>query len=223
VPICNSSPYPGAVHSFTKPEAGNDPSKGQAYNEAADKGSWESDEGVLRHGIQVGQQTTSHDRECHCGRESGSLEVRYPHAHTAARSSTESAALVFAEIVCHAPGGMRIASPGPPRAPRPSISITPVPSRMKYNSSLRPVVVPLRRRPRPARPLPRAIGSPPAHWRDRECCEWLKPSFVVNGVCSAKLANDSWRHACRASGPKRKPEGAHFPGASIQFSVSSIQ
>jgi dienelactone hydrolase len=32
--------YPGAVHSFTKPEAGNDPSKGQAYNEKADKGSW---------------------------------------------------------------------------------------------------------------------------------------------------------------------------------------
>ncbi len=32
--------YPGAVHSFTKPEAGNDPSKGQAYNEAADKKSW---------------------------------------------------------------------------------------------------------------------------------------------------------------------------------------
>jgi len=32
--------YPGAVHSFTKPEAGNDPSKGQAYNEAADKASW---------------------------------------------------------------------------------------------------------------------------------------------------------------------------------------
>jgi dienelactone hydrolase len=34
--------YPGAVHSFTKPEAGNDPSKGQAYNEAADKGSWKA-------------------------------------------------------------------------------------------------------------------------------------------------------------------------------------
>jgi dienelactone hydrolase len=33
--------YPGAVHSFTKPEAGNDPSKGQAYNEAADKKSWQ--------------------------------------------------------------------------------------------------------------------------------------------------------------------------------------
>jgi dienelactone hydrolase len=33
-------PYPGAVHSFTKKAAGNDPSKGQAYNENADKESW---------------------------------------------------------------------------------------------------------------------------------------------------------------------------------------
>lgn len=33
--------YPGAVHSFTVPEAGNDPSKGMAYNEEADKKSWE--------------------------------------------------------------------------------------------------------------------------------------------------------------------------------------
>jgi dienelactone hydrolase len=32
--------YPGAVHSFTKKAAGNDPSKGQAYNETADKESW---------------------------------------------------------------------------------------------------------------------------------------------------------------------------------------
>jgi len=32
--------YPDAVHSFTKPEAGNDKSQGQAYNEAADKKSW---------------------------------------------------------------------------------------------------------------------------------------------------------------------------------------
>ena len=32
--------YPGAVHSFTKKAAGNDPSKGQAYNEEADKESW---------------------------------------------------------------------------------------------------------------------------------------------------------------------------------------
>lgn len=32
--------YPGAVHSFTKKEAGDDPSKGQAYNEKADLDSW---------------------------------------------------------------------------------------------------------------------------------------------------------------------------------------
>lgn len=33
--------YPGAVHSFTVAEAGNDPSSGMAYNEAADKDSWQ--------------------------------------------------------------------------------------------------------------------------------------------------------------------------------------
>lgn len=33
--------YPDAVHSFTKPEAGTDKSKGNAYNEAADKKSWD--------------------------------------------------------------------------------------------------------------------------------------------------------------------------------------
>jgi dienelactone hydrolase len=32
--------YPGAVHSFTRPDAGSDNSKGAAYNEAADKKSW---------------------------------------------------------------------------------------------------------------------------------------------------------------------------------------
>jgi dienelactone hydrolase len=32
----------GAVHSFTNPAAGSDPSKGAAYNERADKGSWEA-------------------------------------------------------------------------------------------------------------------------------------------------------------------------------------
>lgn len=32
--------YPGAVHSFTKKEAGDDPSKGQAYNAKADTESW---------------------------------------------------------------------------------------------------------------------------------------------------------------------------------------
>ena len=34
--------YPGAVHSFTVPEAGNDPSKGMAYNADADRRSWET-------------------------------------------------------------------------------------------------------------------------------------------------------------------------------------
>jgi len=33
--------YPDAVHSFTKKEAGDDKSKGNAYNEAADQKSWE--------------------------------------------------------------------------------------------------------------------------------------------------------------------------------------
>lgn len=32
--------YGGAVHAFTVPEAGNDPSKGAAYNASADKRSW---------------------------------------------------------------------------------------------------------------------------------------------------------------------------------------
>jgi len=32
--------YGGAVHSFTNPDAGNDPSKGNAYNEKADLRSW---------------------------------------------------------------------------------------------------------------------------------------------------------------------------------------
>jgi dienelactone hydrolase len=34
--------YGGAVHAFTVPEAGNDNSKGAAYNEKADKRSWEA-------------------------------------------------------------------------------------------------------------------------------------------------------------------------------------
>ena len=34
--------YPGAVHSFTVPEAGDDPSKGMAYNREADAKSWEA-------------------------------------------------------------------------------------------------------------------------------------------------------------------------------------
>ncbi len=34
--------YGGAVHSFTEKEAGNDNSKGAAYNELADRRSWEA-------------------------------------------------------------------------------------------------------------------------------------------------------------------------------------
>jgi dienelactone hydrolase len=34
--------YAGAVHSFTQPMAGNDPSTGSAYNEKADKRSWQA-------------------------------------------------------------------------------------------------------------------------------------------------------------------------------------
>lgn len=39
--------YSGAVHSFTHPEAGNDPSKGAAYQEAADRRSWEAMKGFF--------------------------------------------------------------------------------------------------------------------------------------------------------------------------------
>jgi dienelactone hydrolase len=34
--------YSGAVHGFTNPAAGNDPSKGMAYNEQADRRSWQA-------------------------------------------------------------------------------------------------------------------------------------------------------------------------------------
>jgi dienelactone hydrolase len=34
--------YGGAVHSFTNPDAGTDNSKGAAYNERADRRSWEA-------------------------------------------------------------------------------------------------------------------------------------------------------------------------------------
>lgn len=34
--------YGGAVHSFTNPDSGNDPLKGAAYNESADRRSWEA-------------------------------------------------------------------------------------------------------------------------------------------------------------------------------------
>ncbi|MBI4341782.1 MAG: dienelactone hydrolase family protein [Candidatus Omnitrophica bacterium] len=39
--------YPGAVHSFTVREAGDDPSKGMAYNQAADEQSWQAMTGFL--------------------------------------------------------------------------------------------------------------------------------------------------------------------------------
>ena len=34
--------YGGAVHSFSNPQSGSDPSKGVAYNERADRRSWEA-------------------------------------------------------------------------------------------------------------------------------------------------------------------------------------
>lgn len=40
--------YPGAVHSFTIPSAGNDKSKGAAYNAEADKKSWRDFESFLK-------------------------------------------------------------------------------------------------------------------------------------------------------------------------------
>jgi dienelactone hydrolase len=40
--------YPGAVHAFTNPAAGNDNSKGAAYNAAADKASWVEFEKFLK-------------------------------------------------------------------------------------------------------------------------------------------------------------------------------
>jgi dienelactone hydrolase len=40
--------YPGAVHSFTVPEAGDDPSTGMAYNAEADTRSWEEMRAFLR-------------------------------------------------------------------------------------------------------------------------------------------------------------------------------
>ena len=39
---CKFIAYPGAVHSFTRPDAGSDNSKGAAYNAAADNASWQA-------------------------------------------------------------------------------------------------------------------------------------------------------------------------------------
>lgn len=40
--------YPGAVHAFTVPEAGNDPSKGAAYDKVADARSWDAMKAFFR-------------------------------------------------------------------------------------------------------------------------------------------------------------------------------
>ena len=40
--------YGNAVHSFTNPDSGNDPSKGAAYNQSADRRSWEALVGFLK-------------------------------------------------------------------------------------------------------------------------------------------------------------------------------
>ncbi len=45
---CKLVQYPGAVHAFTQKMAGDDPSKGAAYQEAADKASWEEMQGFFR-------------------------------------------------------------------------------------------------------------------------------------------------------------------------------
>jgi dienelactone hydrolase len=39
--------YPGAVHAFTQQSAGNDPSKGAAYQQAADEASWQAMKGFF--------------------------------------------------------------------------------------------------------------------------------------------------------------------------------
>ncbi len=43
--------YAGAVHSFTNPAAGNDPSKGAAYDERADRRSWEAMKAFFAEGL----------------------------------------------------------------------------------------------------------------------------------------------------------------------------
>jgi dienelactone hydrolase len=40
--------YPNAVHSFTNPDSGNDPSKGAAYNKQADERSWKAMKSFLK-------------------------------------------------------------------------------------------------------------------------------------------------------------------------------
>lgn len=43
--------YPDAVHAFTNPQAGNDKSKGAAYNRSADRESWEAFEHFLKENV----------------------------------------------------------------------------------------------------------------------------------------------------------------------------
>ena len=45
--------YPGAVHSFTVPEAGDDPSTGMAYNREADEASWQEMTAFLAEVLQL--------------------------------------------------------------------------------------------------------------------------------------------------------------------------
>ena len=51
--------YPGAVHSFTVPEAGNEPSQGMAYNAKADHESWEKMKAFFDQLFQLGLQRTA--------------------------------------------------------------------------------------------------------------------------------------------------------------------
>jgi dienelactone hydrolase len=46
--------YAGAVHSFTQPEAGNDPSKGAAYDARADRRSWQAMRDFLSEALGAG-------------------------------------------------------------------------------------------------------------------------------------------------------------------------
>lgn len=48
--------YPGVVHSFTHPEAGDDPSKGAAYDAKADRDSWERAVALLRETLGAGDR-----------------------------------------------------------------------------------------------------------------------------------------------------------------------
>ena len=62
--------YGGAVHAFTNPDAGNDPSTGAAYNATADKRSWEAMTRFLREIFvrrKRGKESEEWERKCsHC-------------------------------------------------------------------------------------------------------------------------------------------------------------